>query len=566
MASSSKAEDEYLVGLFGQESHLGCRLSKEDMADALTVSEEKIQGLSTSILKSYQENGGTKSFLTQQEKVSWLSIEGNLEKVLGKLGRPSLEKVQSVFNEVVFNKSNPIQIFAEAQAIIQSLKPSELKDFKAMMQIEDSIDLENLPQSIYKALMNPEKRIKYERYYQTLSQSIKEKLSLVRTERVLNPGKNLRIVQQRVLVSNEVDSPGIKFRAKEAIGLNQIFIRELTTTVVMWFMNNPEKLPPGFPKDNFLSLEEKLTNKDLWEPNQRPRIEIRAVSESICQVAIAFTDTATRNEATPILTEAFRGRCEISKAGTTTLEFGEIGVNKACPMNVLSYPFITTKLLKEMRYTPGPVIDAFKQGIIVSDADGTIWDVPKSGVDPKVLHLGNSGAKESIFRYLRGGGVLIINSGNEIQRTVDRILLGLTDVIQDDRNLILSRIAVCGMGGHVFRIFNENGEHVSFSAYAKYCQIPKSDKIYETSMGYLGDDPKLDGNDMPGFFQRDLDRCLCVPLLGTELPEKGVPSERVYFGGVEAVSKFFEAVCTLANKSKGARLFDDFGAIISKMG
>jgi hypothetical protein len=315
-----------------------------------------------------------------------------------------------------------------------------------------------------------------------------------------------------------------------------------------------------------------LGSTERMDRNAKPRLEIRLVPNTsvIANIALSFPNTEIRDGMFKHLqSESELSNVSFVSAGTTTIEIGTKDVDKATTINYVTNHF--EELLQQMEYQPGDLIDAkSSHSVIIADADGTLWDPPIKDKPPDATHLGNSPAKESILNYLRAGGVLIVNSGNDPRRTVNRILKGIPEL---ERKELLSRIAIAAAGGHTLMTLNSEGHIREVPGYRENAlkeQREKSSKPSERlDVLYIGDDGKVKGNDFPAFLKVGPGHYICVPhreKLGEVDPSL---KESVVVGEAATVAQIFRAVVdkALIHPQKEIKnpppLFSDIPAYIS---
>ncbi len=177
-------------------------------------------------------------------------------------------------------------------------------------------------------------------------------------------------------------------------------------------------------------------------------------------------------------------------AGTSSIEFNVDGVDKSLPIRFLQGDF--EDVLKEMNYQPGAHIDSFKsKTVIAADGDGTIYDGPRVGFLPT---LAESPAKDVLCAYLQAGGIFMLVSGNDLNRTFKR----LVDALPKE---VYCRVLVAANGGAELVYVNSKGQAVPVSGYRKQALGLARDKSHQhvLDMVYIGDDGSKEGNDYPAF-------------------------------------------------------------------
>jgi len=177
-------------------------------------------------------------------------------------------------------------------------------------------------------------------------------------------------------------------------------------------------------------------------------------------------------------------------AGTSSIEFNVPGVDKSLPIHYLQGAF--EEVLQEMNYQPGEKINSLKTRIVIAaDGDDTIYSGPRVGSLPT---LADSPVKEPLLDYLRAGGVFMLVSGNDINRTFKRIIDTLTPEVY-------CRVLIAANGGAELVHINAKGHATPISNYKKHALdwaqalTPK----HHLDMFYIGDDGSKEGNDYPAF-------------------------------------------------------------------
>ncbi len=177
-------------------------------------------------------------------------------------------------------------------------------------------------------------------------------------------------------------------------------------------------------------------------------------------------------------------------AGTSSIEFNVQGVDKSVPIRFLQGAF--DDVLKVMNYQPGPHIDARQtKTVIAADGDDTIYDGPRLGILPT---LAESPVREALCAYLRAGGIFMLVSGNDLERSFKR----LVDALPQD---VFCRILVAANGGAELVFVDAKGKALSVPGYREQALDLASDTSgrHGLDMVYIGDDGSKEGNDYPAF-------------------------------------------------------------------
>ena len=177
-------------------------------------------------------------------------------------------------------------------------------------------------------------------------------------------------------------------------------------------------------------------------------------------------------------------------AGTSTIEFNVDGVDKSLPIRFLQGAF--EDVLDEMNYRPGIKIDSRQsKTVIAADGDGTIYDGPRLGFLPTLAQSPVCGA---LYAYLQAGGIFMLVSGNDLNRSFQRMVDSLPKEFY-------SRILVAGNGGAELVYVNSKGHAAPISSYRNNALDISKNKTQRQSldMVYIGDDGSKEGNDYPAF-------------------------------------------------------------------
>ncbi|MDE1920346.1 MAG: hypothetical protein KGI24_02730 [Candidatus Omnitrophica bacterium] len=177
-------------------------------------------------------------------------------------------------------------------------------------------------------------------------------------------------------------------------------------------------------------------------------------------------------------------------AGTSSIEFNVEGVDKSLPIHFLQGAF--EEVLKEMKYRPGPGIDSSRsKTIIAADGDGTIYDGPRVGFLPA---LAESPVREPLCDYLRAGGIFMLVSGNDLDRSFKRLVDALP-------RQVYCRVLVAANGGSELVCVDSRGAPKPVSGYRKQALEFARNKSSRRPLDivYIGDDGSREGNDYPAF-------------------------------------------------------------------
>jgi hypothetical protein len=176
--------------------------------------------------------------------------------------------------------------------------------------------------------------------------------------------------------------------------------------------------------------------------------------------------------------------------GSSSIEFNVGGVDKSLPIHFLQRAF--EDVLKEMDYKPGVHIDSrTSKTVIAADGDGTIYDAPRLGYLPT---LAESPVRDVLLAYLQAGGIFMLVSGNDLNRTYRR----LVDALPKE---FYCRVLVSANGGAELVFVNSKGQAVPVSGYRNQALDLTQDKTHQHVLDivYIGDDGSMEGNDYPAF-------------------------------------------------------------------
>lgn len=191
-------------------------------------------------------------------------------------------------------------------------------------------------------------------------------------------------------------------------------------------------------------------------------------------------------------------------AGSSTLEFTRTGVNKSLPINYLRVCW--EEILTAAGYKPGPVIDSRQSRIVIAaDGDGTMYEGPKTSHLPL---LKDSPAFGPLLQYLKAGGLFMLISGNDLNRTCRRLMEGLPQEVY-------SRLLICANGGADLVYIDQQGKPVFMRQYRQKALEAITQKAQNPVLDivYLGDDESVGGNDYAAFQAVGKERGVCVQSL-----------------------------------------------------
>jgi hypothetical protein len=197
----------------------------------------------------------------------------------------------------------------------------------------------------------------------------------------------------------------------------------------------------------------------------------------------------------------------VRMAGSSSFEFNRQGVDKSLCIRFLYEHF--NACLDQIGYTPGDFIDARKTlSCIAFDGDGTIFDGPRVDFLPT---LEGSPAQLPINNLLASGIVLVLISGNDLNRTLTRIKAGVPAHLYH-------RLMVSANGGADLVGIDKVGQPILINDYRSMA-LSANKHQYELDIVYIGDDSAALGNDMVAFQTVGYDRSVCVaPKLFDDTP------------------------------------------------
>ena len=240
--------------------------------------------------------------------------------------------------------------------------------------------------------------------------------------------------------------------------------------------------------------------------HQHPvRIELRGVNYlGAAQVVAKGVWGAKREEVVEGLRQDLKRqgiRVLVRTAGSSSFEFNQLGVDKSLPLNYLRVAL--SRVLEQMKYAPGSLIDASKtRTVIASDGDGTVYDGPRTTHVPT---LKESPVFNGLLTYLKAGGIFMLVSGNDVNRTFKRLIDGLPPEFYN-------RVLLSANGGADLVTIDDQGnpifdQHYRTHALALSTQAKKQAPL---DIVYIGDDGSPNGNDRAAFETVGFDRCVLV--------------------------------------------------------
>ncbi|HNV86871.1 MAG TPA: hypothetical protein PKL97_07935 [Candidatus Omnitrophota bacterium] len=303
-------------------------------------------------------------------------------------------------------------------------------------------------------------------------------------------------------------------------------------------------------------LREDLLTREAMEQRIQPRIEVRkAWDGEITQMVIAGPFGDYRTDASLALTDALgplASEFSVREGGISSLEINLRGVDKSLPIDFLSRHF--DDVLAEMGYTPGPLIDARKtRTVVLTDGDGTIYGEPAAW-DPLAKNMANSEARDSLIKYLEAGGVYVLVSGNEAERTRQKLIMDGEGIPRHLRN----RVLVVVEGSAIMHAIAEDGNFHEIESYRKQA-LSESFQAGETEpldAIYAGDRESPNSNDAPGFIRINLIDGVNRAVMVSKKPPLEL-SGRFLGGNQKGTGAFLAAAVEEAESNPGQPLFTD---------
>jgi len=236
----------------------------------------------------------------------------------------------------------------------------------------------------------------------------------------------------------------------------------------------------------------------------------------------------------------------IKFAGRSSIEFNVRGVNKALPFKFLRRHW--DDVLEMMEYAPGTCLDArLTRTAMAADGDGTIYGGPTLTTLPT---LRESPVKEALNEFLTLGGIFILVSGNDLQRSAVRLTKGL-----DKKNL--HRCLLVGNGAASMVVLGKKGRLQEVEDYRRKAlrYLKDTNKTDALDVIYIGDDGHRHGNDMDAFMEVGLKRSF----VAGNARESVHDSLRVQFvpGAMAGVKKLIKALNGTIRSRKKSLVFSD---------
>lgn len=188
-------------------------------------------------------------------------------------------------------------------------------------------------------------------------------------------------------------------------------------------------------------------------------------------------------------------------AGSSSFEFNRIGVDKSLPIHFLRANW--EHVLDVMGYTPGPIIDSRDNRIIIAtDGDGTIYDGPKKDLLPLFK---DSPAFQPLVSFMKAGGIFMLISGNDLNRTVIRMVEGLPAEVY-------GRFLIAANGGADLARLGAKKKPVYIDGYREHALSIAHGHAHRPVLDiiYMGDDKSPNGNDYAAFEAVGPNRAICV--------------------------------------------------------
>jgi len=263
----------------------------------------------------------------------------------------------------------------------------------------------------------------------------------------------------------------------------------------------------------FKSTPQEFTDEKLVEKGEdfrvsihNPvRIEVRCskMREGAAQIAARGIHGSFRN----ITLQQIKARdavkernLDVRVSGSASFEVNRSGVNKGLSLKYLRRYF--DKILSEMQYSGGEKIDSLlTYSIITADGDGTTYDSPDTRSAPT---LKESKTYSALMSYLGVGGIYMVISGNDLERTFDRIKGAMNDHT-------FNNFLIVANGGASMAFIRSN-ELIEIEDYQDQALnlLEQEEKGQELDILYIGDDGRINGNDIDAFEEVGWGRSILV--------------------------------------------------------
>jgi len=165
----------------------------------------------------------------------------------------------------------------------------------------------------------------------------------------------------------------------------------------------------------------------------------------------------------------------------------------------------------------------------------------------KIPTLAESPTKETLNEYLKMGGVFLLISGNNLERTQLRLRGGINRAFRH-------RIILVGNGGSSMAVYGKDGRLREIGDYRlQALKYTKASRTKNLDVIYIGNDGHPHGNDMEGFKEVGYERSFLVE-------EEGAPIAsylRKHFipGNEKAAGKLLGAINTMIKAQRKAPYF-----------
>jgi hypothetical protein len=233
---------------------------------------------------------------------------------------------------------------------------------------------------------------------------------------------------------------------------------------------------------------------DVSQAHKFPvRIELRGASSvGAAQVVAKGVWGKARTTAIKSLRKElvpYKDELIVRTAGSSSFEFNRAGVDKSLPIRFLQVAW--EDILDQMGYVPGKINSRKDRIVIAADGDGTLYEGPKTTHLPTVK---DSPAFVPLLNYIKNGGIFMLVSGNDLNRTFKRLIEGMPKEVY-------SRLLLAANGGADMACVSPEGKPVFIKDYRTTALDVAAEKnrVPILDIYYLGDDDALDGNDRAAF-------------------------------------------------------------------